>query len=436
MALFTRGEKESEAKQPELRDQQVILAYLEELYRLDRPLQLWELREDALPIGAKICDLTESDHRITLKLQRALPGTLAPKGRMQVAFALDGQRFLAELAFRGRGGYLEAHFELPTLVRHGERRNRARAKFGPRERARVTLLEDLFTGCGATGQLIDLSLEGIKVRLDRVISVREERTVPITPGLFQPGTHLALVRLQDLPQTPQIECAGRTCHIERTPSGTFLGIQLQGLGGMEQQWISQVLARRIPELTHNFPKRHRRSEEELIELAIRVQREAEEEEAAVLELGKPEPGTPAEAEAELQDGKPSRRLQLAKRGRRVLLLMHEDLDRAILAGTLQVDGYRLVAEARNYLEASMWLRTSPVSLILVDQHLGHHTGLQMVEKLRKQGLGADVPVVLLADQPDVRLKLAARAARIAHVQSKPIDFDGELRGVLHGILLA
>ena len=75
---------------------------------------------------------------MTVTLQRALPGDTHVQQVMEMAFSLDGMRFLAPVKFLGREGYLRAELSVPEVVRHAERRGKMRTRFGPREKATAT----------------------------------------------------------------------------------------------------------------------------------------------------------------------------------------------------------------------------------------------------------------------------------------------------------
>lgn len=415
----------------ELRDPEIILAYLEELLRLEIPVALWVDPQAWVPIGAHVVRVDDPVGTFTLGLQRALPGDLKPRQELELAFPLDGQRFLAGVRFVDRGAYLQATFRLPEGVRIGDRRERGRARFGPRERARVTVLQGLFEGCGATGRLVNLSPGGLCLRVDRVVSLADDRKIPLSPEIFSPGTRLDVVRIQDLPQAPMIECSGMTTHLERSPIGVTLGICFLDLGPAEQRVLSEVLMRRLPTFARQFPLRRRRREEDLADPGDRGEEAWEDsaEDCGAEEAPLPEPSGPV-----TEEDRRRRMVRLRKGGRRILLVMLDDLDRAILAGTLQVDGYRQVVEARSFTEALRWFRTGPVDLVILESQVGAHSGQRLLERLRAQGHAQDTPVVLLAEAGDVRAKLVAKVARVAHLQRKPVDYDGELRGVLERLL--
>jgi hypothetical protein len=422
--------------EPELRDRETILAYFEELFRLSTPVMLWVDRDSWVPIGLRVEAVRESSWDFSASLQRSLPGELSSKQILEVAFPLEGVRLLASLRFENREGYLKAAFSLPEAIRFGERRDRIRARFGPREKARVTVLEDFMQGCGATGRLVNLSLTGLCLRVDRVIAVHGEGQIPISPAVFTAGTRLAMVRIQDLPHVPMIECSGISSHSERSSIGTTVGLQFEGLGSLEQRLLADVLARRLPTFARNFPVRRRRSEAELVDPASIATQEAEawdvppNEEA--MDANLPEAVSIPEDLPEVS--KQERLLLIKKRGKRILIIMHDDLDRAIMAGTLHVDGFRQVVEARNYAEALSWFRTSSIDLVILDQQVGAHPGPKFLERLRALGHCVETPVVLVSEGLDVRATIMVKAMRIAYVQQKPVDYDGELRVALYRLL--
>jgi CheY-like chemotaxis protein len=125
---------------------------------------------------------------------------------------------------------------------------------------------------------------------------------------------------------------------------------------------------------------------------------------------------------------------MRKRARHILIVKLDDLDHATLSGTLLADGFTHVCEARNIAETILAARKAPLDLILVDQTLGAIPAQQSLNQLRKAVRCEQPPVVLLADQVDVKTSLMAKAAGIAHVQRHPIDYEGELRPMLYELL--
>jgi len=437
MALlgFLRSWDEKEGE-PVLRDASTILAYLEDLIRIGSQTQFWISREDLAPLAGKIDLLHEESRTMTVLLQRALPGDIQPNTPLEMVFTLEGMRFDAPVKFLRREGYLRALFSVPEKVLHAERRAKMRARFGPRERGTCTVLEELFDGHGVTGRLVNLSLEGLCMRLDRAISIRDNRPIHPTPSLFPFGKSVALVRIQNLPHTPLIECCGTITHLEATPIGITMGIMLKGLGSLETQQITQLMTRRLPSFSRGFPVRYRRGREG-VDLMPEVQASDAEEDwsensgdevvAEVPGLSEEEWGAPKVEGHE-------RLLRIKKLGKKILIILSDDLDRAILAGTLQVDGYRQILEAKTIIDAFRTLRAAEPDLVIIEQSVGALPAQQLLARLRKKGYCQAAPVVMVCEGPDIRTTLMAKAARIDHVQSWPIDYDGVLKDVLARLL--
>lgn len=446
MGLLDRFSKQdSSDKEPMLQDRSTILAYLEELARLRSAIQIWLQKDDLLPIQARVELVSEEANQFTISSQRSIPVDLDTRFPREMLFVIDGMRFRSPIRYQGRGGYMQALFQVPDRVFHAERRNKMRARFGQREKAHVTVLEDLFQGTGATGKLVNLSMEGLCMRIERALSIRYDRRLPLSTALFHQAQELMVVRILDIPNIPMLECNGRVCHLAEGPEGVRMGLFLHGLGAQESSFLHEVLSRRLPTFGRGFPVKRRRSE---MELPVGAQEQGgsaeetfEESEGAENEENVQQPGdangpegTQEHDETENAEKEHERLLRLRKAGKRLLLIQSDDLDRAILAGTLQVDGYRQITEARNYLEAIQAIRTVPPDLILIEPQVGTHTAQAVLEKLRKQTECQDVPVVMVASQPDVRTTLMAKMARVAHVMRDPLNFDGELKGVLVKLL--
>jgi CheY-like chemotaxis protein len=424
-------------REPTLRDPTMILAYLEELCRLRSRILVRLTKDELLPAVARLESVAEENGTFTLSLQRSVPGEFDRRFPVEMLFPLDGMRFRCTTYFVSRGGYMQVVFKLPDCIYHAERRSQMRARFGRLEKANVTILEDLFQGRGVTGRLVNISLEGLCLRVEKAISIQQDRRLPVNTNLFQNNQQLLVVRILDLPRTPVLECSGRVAHMFETPEGVLMGVRMEGLGGLEADILTQVLGRRLPTFSRGFPRKVRRCEMDLgaLEEAERLARlESERGDAAPEDLAEL-PEEVAAASDPLEGMSARDRLVLVKkRCRRILLVQADDLNRAILAGTLQVDGFRQVKEARNLVEALQCTRNGTFDLILLDQGVGAQGAQTLLERLRKLGHLEEVPVVMIADTCDVKTTIMAKAARIDHVQRVPVDYDGELRAVLHRLL--
>lgn len=437
------GKREAPEPEPMLVDRQQILAYLEELSRLRIACQLKFRQEDFAPAMVKVESVSEESQTFTVSLSRALPAKIEEQPSMEFTFPMERGRFLCSVHFHRRGGYLQAVLGLPLRIKLAERRNAPRARFGPRERASVTLIESLGSGIGATGKLRNMGMGGLALRVERMISIADDRRQNPSAGAFSVGQRFLLMRISDLSHSPMLECGASITYAIATPEGPLVGVQFEGLGSLELRTIEQVILRRLPKSGTLFPVKIRRSHLSIDTGSADGVATAEEEWDAD---DSPEPERvvtpPVEPVPQESDddswpdrSDPKERVRRLKRaGRNLLLVIPEDMDRAILAGTLIVDGFRRIREARNFVAAVESVRAVQPDVVVLDQRIGSHDAQQFLDRIRQTGLGEDVPVILLADKLDVRTSLMAKAARISHVQIKPVDYDGSLRAVLERLL--
>jgi CheY-like chemotaxis protein len=437
---FTNLYSKSDAPSGEalLRERQTILAYLEELAKSRIPVKLWCREEDQAALSGQVLRVEEDAGRIRLRLQRALPSDLPARHKVTLVFPLDGCRLLGVVRFLERSGYLEAYFTIPETVRHAEQRSRMRSRFSARDRATVTALEGLHDGRGATGPLRDLSMDGLCMRIDRAIKVRNNVPVRIDTNLFPRGTLFPMLRIEQLPFAPVVTCSGRVAHIRESEDGEeiLVGIAFDPLGQLESQILAQVLGRRLPTFNQGFPVRERSPLEaypEEIELLFGAEEEVEPEPLAEPQPGEP-PAPEPEPEPEPEAEPEPESLAERKRLKRIILMINDDLDRGILACALKVDGYEKIHEAHTYLDALAHFRVFNLDAVILEANLGALKAQEVLVKLRKLGLCKDIPVVLLAEDAGVKVKIMAKAARIDHVQQLPLDYEGEFREILQKLL--
>ena len=415
-----------------LKDRNSILAYMEELAYLHTPVKLWCKEEDRVALGAQVLRVEEDSMRILLRLQRALPGDMLPKQKITMVFPLGGFRFLAQVRFLTRGQYLEAYVSVPEAVRHAERRSKMRTRFGSREKATVTFLDGLDKHhLGATGSLLDLSMEGLCVHLERAVSTLDNSPLPLKSSLFKPGDPLPVIRVEHLPSAPILECSGHVAHIEEIDDWIVVGICFDAPGEAQTQLLAQVMGRRVPRFNQGYPIRERRPME-----VPPLQPAVADEEAVA--PGAVEPGTeevedPAYAHETVEE-RAARILLVRKKAKRVLLLMFDDLDRAILSSILKQDGFEKIHAARNLLEAVAHFKVFSLDIIIIEQTLGAFTAQEILTRLRKQGLCQNIPVVLVAPEVDMRMKIMAKAAQIDFIQKSPIDYPASLQPALLRLL--
>ncbi len=433
MALLSLFSGAAPDREPALRDREQILAWLEELARLRTPLGLRLNEEDAHGATVKVELVSEEKGTFTLSFLHQPSGTWKEGQLVHLAFPLDGQRFKTTAKYRGLAGYLQREFALPEAMRHAERRGLMRTRFGAREKATVAVLENLFDGLGLSGPILNLGIGGLAFRVDRAMDIRLDRRLTVKGDLASAGKAMALIRIQDLPHVPTLECGATIMHFGARDEGVVAGLRFEDLGSLESQYIAKLLSQRIPLFGKGFPRKRRRGE-------LAQEEDPGEEEIPAFE--EPVPADPVEealSDRELLEIKvamkaPDRLVLLRKRTRQLLIVHPEELDRAILVSTLQVDGYRGVYEARSLVQALEISRHHQLDALIVWHKVGPHDGVEVVAKLRETFKGTTLPAVLLDSGDDVKHKLALKGGRIDAIVPHPVDYDGVLRGILERIL--
>jgi two-component system, LuxR family, response regulator FixJ len=116
------------------------------------------------------------------------------------------------------------------------------------------------------------------------------------------------------------------------------------------------------------------------------------------------------------------RMQSASR-RLVAVVDDDDAVRDSLQFLLEIAGYSVAT----YGSAAQFLHEAPIGelvCLVVDQHMPDQTGLQLVARLRTQGV--TLPVALITGSPSADLIRLARELDIAKVMEKPLDDDALL----------
>lgn len=432
-SLFGSSQPERE---PSLRDREQILAWLEELARLRTPLALRLKEDDAFGSTVKVELVSEEKESFTLSFLHQPPGDWKVGQVVHLNFPLDGQRFRAAVKFMGLAGYLQREFKVPDSIFHAERRGLLRTRFSKREKPTVAVLEELFQGLGLSGPILNLSMGGLAFRVDRVMDIRLDRRLQVKGDLLGPGRKMTLIRIQDLPHTPTLECSATIAHFNAIPEGVVAGLIFEGMGSLEMQYIAKLLSQRLPTFGKGFPRKRRRGEQE----ANPELEGIEEDDIPAFE----EPAPPNEVEDALSDRElleikvamkaPDRLSQLRKRTRQILVVHPDELDRAILTSTLQVDGYRGIHEARSLVQALDIARHHNLNAILVGQKVGPHAGLEVVAKLKEAFKGEALSAVLITEGDDVKAKLALKGGRVDGLVPYPVDFDGILKPLLEKLM--
>jgi len=422
-----------------LRDTDQILAWLEELHRLGTVVELECSDSDLTPVQAKVRTVVEEAGICSFAFKWKPVKELIPGQRVRLVFAMDRQRFQADLVYQGRGNYLEYRFGLPTAIYRAERRDSVRVKMRPRDELTATVLQGFFEGLGLTGTLLDLSRGGCSLALRQAIQIKDQKRLAINANLLLPGTPLVLVRLPNLPHLAQVECGGFLCSIRPGCEGVIVGLRFEGMGVPETMILNHFLHERDPGIPFAFPRKRRFSGLEENEGEILLASGPSVEPAPPAEAGgKEEDLPPIASEVDsgpkegLSESEVLKRVQ--KRGKKILLVMADELERITFLALLQNDGYQCMFEAQSLVQALEHHRRVPLDLVVVDQAVGHVGALKVLEVLRENGLPKEVPKVVIQKSIDHQLTLANKGGKLHLLIVRPLDFFGTLKHPLETLL--
>lgn len=166
-----------------------------------------------------------------LAFQRPLPPELARDAVFIANFQMEGHNFQFPFKFQERSAYLRYLFTWPERIMKLERRKALRMPFRPREKADVNLRDGGVPGIGVSGPLLNLSRQGVALRVDRVLRLDNGFRLGVNNSHFPPGKFFDSVRLQELPGLPKLDLKGFVIHATEKGGVLLLGIAFQETEG-------------------------------------------------------------------------------------------------------------------------------------------------------------------------------------------------------------
>jgi len=400
--------------QHELRNDETIRAYLDELVRLKSPVQFWLPHSNEKPFETTLEQVTGGTFSSTTT------PLLEPGQPLHFAFMLDARRFTTQTQVVSTGVYT-----IPISIAHGERRQNPRGPFDrSMDQAEVYAVESrqgaFLGGRTLQGKLLDLSARGLRMAM-------EEFDVLTGPVLtVRPGDRFEAIRISDLLHTPPIQCGGTLMHL----TGSTAGFMLDGLSERDEKNIARILAPRFPpSFGQDFPTRKRKTDVADRLGAPTPKRVLAKPPEVVERQLEPEP-PPIEPERP----KLSPVMRIRKAAKRILLLSAQGSTVA-LAEAFRQDGFRQVFEARTYVEILNLAKRTQIDLILLDNTMGGHWGKDMMKALHSHRLLLDTPVILVVECRNDQARAVAEALDAVHIHERRESYD-DLQPVLHSILLS
>lgn len=345
-----------------------------------------------LPYTSVVKDVDFEKGRVKLKLVRPLPHELLEGAEFRATLALEDQRFEALVEFKGREEYLTYAFTLPPNLFYADRRQEKRYPFRPRESAYVMAQDGGIPGYGVAGPLLNISMGGLAMRVDRVIKLDDGMRVPAGSAPFERGKSFSRIRIQDLPKLPILELSGLVTHYSEGGSGMLLGFAWSQFTETHRSALKECFALR-DQVFRKSPGGIREALQALPRAGAPaldgIRGEAPRRSA--LEPDLPRPALPGTDPLE----------RLVRRATRLALAVSTPEFQERLSGALRAQGFHRLEVLPNLSEAgALWRAATPPAALLVDVALGGGRDEAAAVRLLERQLQAfgDIPLVVLAEQ--------------------------------------
>lgn len=368
-----------------------------------------------LPYTSQVEGFDWEKNQFILRLLRPLPHELAPGATFCMVFTADEKRYEALATFAGREAYLQYRFRIPRQVFHMDRRRPNRMPFRPREAAYVVAHSSSLTGVGVAGPLLNISMGGLAMRLDRLLRLEDRMLLPIHAGSLDIGLVFERLRLQDLPRLPFLEVRGRVAHLTPRGEELTLGIEFGDLTEEEALGLQTCLSFREKAARGSGirPKNALPGDGQAHQKGQRTEAQGQEE------------GT---EDAPQPDG-PLRILQ--RRTTRLGLVMASSESAEAILALLRRRGYLRIERVRDPRQAGLLWDPEPLRPQILISDID--AGLEAFKQLQTR-LGS-IPGVLLSElsDPSLMMELGSRT-RILPLRCPPGDEEEHWIRTLDGLV--
>jgi CheY-like chemotaxis protein len=435
MAIFGFGKDKKDGNGPS----ESVLAYLEDAQRLRTIFTL--IGPKKTEITATLQSIEESAGLATFQASGPL---IAEKGsKVTFVYIQEGLRLgatchVADLKLN------TVVLDLPGSLEVMERRSQPRARLNPKEGATLTALTGLFEGVGITGTIENISETGARVRVDKAMSLKGEKRLPLGTSLLPPGQLFMLIKLNKLPKCPSVmELEGKAAYLESTPGGLVLGVTLSKSRPDYLSALRNLVNARTTPIPSTVPPKTRRKaveaspsddEESLLPPPRRTARAVEEPKAPPVPAAPEpapllEPPTPLAAlpEAPVPEALPKNDalVRMKKRSRAVVALASTPVSQDLLMAFLQEEGYGRVLVTTSLEELLGFLQMPNLGLLFLDGEMSTLEALSFVRKIT-EAFPKLPPIILAAEDVSISVVMAAQRSGVSQMLVRPYAMDGVL----------
>ena len=184
-----------------------ILGYFDEIFKQRKEIEI-RVRKKIF-----LCGIYEINEKKKILRIQDKDMALYNKDAVKCGFTLDNTWF----SFNSTLMIIDnkPHINIPKEISQNERRKHKRVSFAQRENANASILESFSKGIGITGSILNISLGGICVEINRALAIENEREVTPQPNLIQSGTKLGLVRIKGITGFAELDTNGVVNEIRR-----------------------------------------------------------------------------------------------------------------------------------------------------------------------------------------------------------------------------
>jgi len=304
----------------------------------------------------------------------------------------------------------------------------------------------------------NLSETGARIRVEKAMSLKGEKRLPLGSALVPPGQPFMLIKLNKAPKCPAvIELTGRAVFLDAS-GGLVIGVAFDPLRPDHAGALRSLVASRTTPIPTVLPPKARRKPEapaEPAQEALRVPDAPSPTPAAAPEpvlveaprgvavpLEAPAAAVPVEAPPavaapeEAAPASPSQApkadalTRLKKRSRAVVALAPTPAFGDIMKDHLQEEGYGRALVTHSQKEFMDFLLQPNLALLFIDGNLSTLDALQFVAQLRAAHPVLP-PIILAVEEVSTAIALAARRNGVTHILVKPYGLDAAFSDLLN-----